>query len=34
MSMQFYLFAGAIYLILNFAIERFGKAIERRVAFR
>lgn len=34
MSMQFYLFAGAIYLILNFGIERFGKAIERRVAFR
>ena len=25
---------GAIYFILNFGIERFGKAIERRVAFR
>jgi len=34
MSMQFYLFAGAVYLVLNFGIERFGKAIERRVAFR
>ncbi|MDQ0393809.1 amino acid ABC transporter permease [Labrys monachus] len=34
MSMQFYLFAGAVYFVLNFGIERLGKAIERRVAFR
>lgn len=34
MTMEFYLLAGGIYLILNFAIERLGKAVERRVAFR
>ncbi|WP_448952562.1 amino acid ABC transporter permease [Labrys neptuniae] len=34
MTMEFYLLAGLIYLVLNFAIERLGKAIERRVAFR
>jgi polar amino acid transport system permease protein len=34
MTMEFYLLAGAIYLVINFAIERLGKAVERRVAFR
>lgn len=34
MTMQFYLFAGLLYLIVNFGIERLGKAVERRVAFR
>jgi polar amino acid transport system permease protein len=34
MTMQFYLFAGLLYLAVNFVIERLGKAVERRVAFR
>ena len=34
MTMQFYLFAGLLYLIVNFGIERLGNAVERRVAFR
>lgn len=34
MTLQFYLFAGALYLVVNFAIEQAGKALERRVAFR
>lgn len=32
MSLDFYVFAGALYLIVNFAIERLGKAAERRFA--
>ncbi|RYC30386.1 amino acid ABC transporter permease [Lichenibacterium minor] len=34
LTLQFYLLAGAVYLVVNFAIERAGKALERRVAFR
>ena len=34
LTLQFYLLAGALYLVVNFAIERAGKALERRVAFR
>ena len=34
MTLQFYLLAGALYLVINFAIEQAGKALERRVAFR
>ena len=34
MTLQFYLFAGCLYFVVNFAIERLGKAVERRVAFR
>ena len=34
MTLQFYLLAGALYLVVNFAIEQAGKALERRVAFR
>jgi polar amino acid transport system permease protein len=34
MTMQFYVFAGALYLIVNIGLERIGKSIERRVAVR
>ena len=34
LTLQFYLFSGALYLVINFAIEQAGKALERRVAFR
>ena len=34
LTLQFYLLAGALYLVINFAIEQAGKALERRVAFR
>ena len=34
MTLQFYLFAGCLYLLVNFAIERLGKFVERKVAFR
>lgn len=34
LTLQFYLLAGALYLVINFAIELAGKALERRVAFR
>jgi polar amino acid transport system permease protein len=34
MTMQFYLLAGCLYFIVNFAIERLGRLIERRVAWR
>ncbi|RYB03973.1 amino acid ABC transporter permease [Lichenibacterium ramalinae] len=34
MTLQFYLLVGALYLVVNFAIEQAGKALERRVAFR
>lgn len=32
LTLDFYLFAGLLYLIVNFGIERLGKAVERRVA--
>jgi polar amino acid transport system permease protein len=34
MTLPFYLFAGIVYLAVNFIIEQLGKAAERRVAFR
>jgi len=34
MTMQFYVFAGVLYLIVNIGLERIGKSIERRVALR
>lgn len=34
MSMQFYLLAAAIYFIINYALERFGKSLGRRVALK
>jgi polar amino acid transport system permease protein len=34
MTLQFYLLAGVLYFIMNFAIERLGRLIERRVAWR
>ncbi|MGG6898616.1 MULTISPECIES: amino acid ABC transporter permease [Rhizobium] len=30
MSLQFYFLAGALYFIVNFGIERFGKFVERK----
>lgn len=33
-TLQFYLLAGALYLMINFTIEQAGKALERRVAFQ
>jgi len=32
MSLEFYLLAGIIYFLISFAIERLGRAVERRVA--
>lgn len=32
MSLQFYCFAGLLYFVVNFGIERFGKYVERRTA--
>ena len=32
LSLEFYLFAGVLYFAVNFAIERLGRYIERRVA--
>lgn len=32
MTLDFYLFVGLLYLLVNFGIERLGKAAERRVA--
>jgi polar amino acid transport system permease protein len=34
LTLQFYLLAGGFYLVINFAIEQTGKALERRVDFR
>jgi polar amino acid transport system permease protein len=34
LTLQFYLLAGGLYLVINFAIEQAGKALERRVAYR
>ncbi|PKR89761.1 ABC transporter permease [Pleomorphomonas diazotrophica] len=32
MSLQFYFFAGALYFVVNYGIERFGKYVERKTA--
>ena len=32
MSLQFYFFAGLLYFIINYSIERFGKYVERKTA--
>ncbi|MBS1165171.1 MAG: putative polar amino acid transporter, permease protein [Proteobacteria bacterium] len=32
MSLQFYFFAGALYFLVNYGIERFGKYVERKTA--
>lgn len=32
MSLQFYFFAGLLYFVVNFGIERFGKYVERKTA--
>jgi polar amino acid transport system permease protein len=34
MTMQFYVFAGLLYLIVNIGLEQIGKLLERRVAVR
>ena len=31
-SLEFYLFAGFLYFIVNYAIERLGRHVERRVS--
>ena len=33
LTLQFYLLAGGLYLVINFAVEQVGRALERRVAF-
>jgi polar amino acid transport system permease protein len=32
LSLEFYLFAGVLYFAVNYAIERFGRYVERRTA--
>lgn len=32
MSLEFYFFAGFLYFVINYAIERFGKYVERKTA--
>lgn len=32
LSLQFYFFAGLLYFIINYSIERFGKYVERKTA--
>ena len=32
MSLQFYFLAGALYFLINFGIERFGKYVERKTS--
>lgn len=32
MSLEFYLFAGLLYFIINYGIERFGRYVERRTS--
>ncbi|MBV2184046.1 MAG: amino acid ABC transporter permease [Rhizobium sp.] len=32
MSLHFYFFAGLLYFVVNFSIERFGKYVERKTA--
>ena len=31
-SLEFYLLAGFLYFVVNYAIERLGRAVERRVS--
>ncbi|SCZ38387.1 polar amino acid transport system permease protein, partial [Pseudomonas oryzihabitans] len=31
MTLQFYLFAGLLFFLINFAIERLGRYLEKRV---
>jgi len=33
LSLEFYGFAGLLYFVINFAIERLGKAVDRRLAY-
>jgi polar amino acid transport system permease protein len=33
LSLEFYGFAGLLYFLVNFAIERLGKAVDRRLAY-
>ena len=33
LSLEFYFMAGFIYFVINFSIERFGRYVERKVAF-
>lgn len=32
MSLEFYFFAGFLYFVINYAIERFGRYVERKTA--
>lgn len=32
MSLEFYLFAGLLYFVINYGIERFGRYVERRTS--
>lgn len=32
LSLEFYFFAGFLYFIINYAIERFGRYVERKIA--
>jgi polar amino acid transport system permease protein len=32
LSLEFYLFAGFVYFLLNFVIEQAGRAVERRIS--
>ena len=34
MTIQFYVFAGVLYLIVNIALDQFGKSVERRMSAR
>jgi len=34
LTLEFYLFAGAVFFVINFSIERLGNAAERRFALR
>jgi polar amino acid transport system permease protein len=34
MTMQFYVFAGVLYLVVNIGLEQIGRLLERRVAVR
>ncbi|WP_457580621.1 amino acid ABC transporter permease [Ensifer canadensis] len=33
MSLEFYFFAGFLYFVINYSIERFGRYVERKTAF-
>jgi polar amino acid transport system permease protein len=32
MSLEFYFFAGFLYFVINYGIERFGRYVERKTA--